>query len=102
MTKTDTNLSPNKHGEDLKKKLSTDYEIVEFNITLPEPIYDLFQSLIPMNRLFFDCNGDITHFIQKEIICQLGDIIKEDIFKDSPTLLENYSNLIRQFILDTC
>jgi len=101
MSNSDTNLSPTKEGEDSNKKLSTDYEIVEFNIVLPEPIYDLFQSLIPMNRLFFDCDSNINHFIQKQIICQLGDIIK-DIFKDSPTLLENYSNLIKQFILDTC
>ena len=101
MSNSNTNLSPDKEGEDLKKKLSIDYELIEFNLVLPKVVYDLFQSLIPMNRLFFDCNGDINHFIQKQIICQLGDIIK-DIFKDSPTLLENYSNLIKQFILDTC
>ena len=100
MSNSNTNLSPDKEGEDLKKKLSIDYELIEFNLVLPKVVYDLFQSLIPMNRLFFDCNGDINHFIQKQIICLLGDIIK-DVFKDSPTLLENYSNLIKQFILDT-
>jgi len=97
MSKIDIN--PNENGKDTYKNFSIEYETTEFNLTMPTPIYDLFLSLVKIDPNF-DCK-EINILFQKLLLFSLTNTLKET-FGNVPFLLEKYTNIIKQFILDTC
>ena len=97
MTKSDTNLSPDKKGESEKKNLVEDIELIEFNVKTPKVFYDFFSAVI--NLLDWKYNHVIDYFedvlvnsLVSQMYCDKSLVLPDNLLKKFDNISESFIN----------